>query len=758
MKSHPRFSAWIILIALLMMPLAGTATEQAEPEKSDPPADRPTGRPTDRPTDRPTIGLVLGGGGARGAAHIGVLQVLMEMNVPIDYVAGTSMGSVIGALHCVGMSPDEIQATIEEVDWDDLFNDRPERTQRIYRRKQDDTAAFLPLEWGWKKRIVLPSGAISGQKLSFAFRAPDLYLQGHEGFDNLSTPFRAVTTDLQTGQMFVPEGGNLMKAVRASMSIPGVFPPVDWEGRLLVDGYLARNLPVDVVKAMGADIVIAVDVGALPEETHPDKLHTIGGINEQKGYIGARQNVDPMVAMADIVIQPDLTGISTRDFKRAAETIAPGREAALAVALQLRELSLGQEEYIAHLRRHKPAEHPPLIISSIELNNKSVAKDDAILDNIKQPLGQVVDLDQLKIDLAAIFDFGVFELIDFHLRPAGDTYVLVIVAIPKHYAPNILNFGISYAGGDGGKSDFSFRMRWTRNEMNAYGGELRSDVQLGMLTGLSSEFYQPLGPRRVPFFAVKGGYSYGLHPWYFNLRQWGEYRVKKIEVQPDLGLRIAHYGEVRAGFLYGHLEASDRTGLSLAEFNGPRGGYTASLSFDMLDLPVLPRSGWKAQAKYYKADSGFGSGLDYHRLSGAAGLAHTFGKNTLHMSLKGGTDFHSGMPQFDLFTLGGLSRLSGFQEDQLRGEVFGLGKLAWYRKIAGATSPYATSWFIAAQFETGNAWYWTEDPGLDDLRYAGLVSLVGTTFVGPLSISYGRTEGGHDAFYLNLGIAHSFVE
>jgi len=210
--------------------------------------------------------------------------------------------------------------------------------------------------------------------------------------------------------------------------------------------------------------------------------------------------------------------------------------------------------------------------------------------------------------------------------------------------------------------------------------------------------------------------------------------------------------------LYGHLEASDRTGLSLAEFNGPRGGYSASLNFDMLDLPVLPRRGWKAGLEYFKGDSGFGSGLDYHRLSGAAGTAHTFGRHTFHLSLAAGTDFHTGAPEFDLFTLGGIGRVSGLATDQLRGEVFGLGKLAWYTKISSATSPYSTSWFLGAQFEAGNAWYWFQDPGTDDLLYAGLVSLIGTTFVGPLSLSYGRTEHGHDAFYVTLGIIHAFVE
>ena len=247
--------------------------------------------PDDQTADRPRIGVALGGGGARGAAHIGVLQVLKEMNVPIDYVVGTSMGSIVGALYAVGLQPEEIETIVVGVDWDDLFSDRPERTQRIYRRKQDDSAAFFPVEWGWKNGIVLSSGVVAGQKLSFAFRSPSLYLSGHHGFDELPYPFRAVTTNLQTGEVFVPDKGNLLKAVRASMSIPGVFPPVHWDDLVLVDGYLARNLPVDVVRAMGADIVIAVDVGGHPENTDPQSLKTLMGINHQKGIIGARQNV-----------------------------------------------------------------------------------------------------------------------------------------------------------------------------------------------------------------------------------------------------------------------------------------------------------------------------------------------------------------------------------------------------------------------------------------------------------------------------------
>ena len=741
---HRLLLALLLGILLASIPIGMAAAEEEDPD--------------DQKADRPRIGIALGGGGARGAAHIGVLQVLKEMNVPIDYVVGTSMGSIVGALYAVGMQPEEIETTVVAVDWDDLFSDRPERTQRIYRRKQDDSAAFIPVEWGWKGRIVLSSGVVAGQKLGFAFRSPSLYLSGHHGFDELPYPFRAVTTNLQTGEMFVPEKGNLLKAVRASMSIPGVFPPVHWNGMRLVDGYLARNLPVDVVRAMGADIVIAVDVGELPEHTDPVNLKTLMGINHQKGIIGARQNVDPQLLDADIIIHPDLTGISSREFKRVAETIEPGRIAAEAVAEQLRSLSLSPAAYQAHLEAHAPREIGDLIIDDIILVNNTRVHDVAILRNINQKTGQELDLDQLKIDLAKLYDFGVFELMDFELQKKGDQLVLVIMAIEKYHSPNIINFGLSFEGGEGGKSDIEARMRWTRLEMNRFGAELRTDVQLGRNSLVQSEFYQPLTWRRIPFFALTGNAEMDIKDWYFENRRWGEYKTTEFSIKPELGFRLGHFGEIRAGLEYGHLDARDRTGLSLAEFKGTGGGYTARLAFDMYDLAILPRRGFGAVVEISQKSPEFGSGLDFTKLHSGLASAHTFHRHTIYLALEGGTAMKTDLPEFAMFTLGGLGRLSGYAKDQFRGAVFGLAKIAWYHQFAGSMSPFSNSYFIAVQLETGNAWRDYDAVAWENLLYSGLVSLVARTNIGPLAATYGRSEDGNDSFYLTLGTIRNFLD
>ncbi len=705
----------------------------------------------DKDEQRPKIGLVLGGGGARGAAHVGVLKALKEMNIPIDYVTGTSMGSVVGSLYAIGLDPDEIEKILLGVDWDDLFSDRPNRPERIYRRKEDDSAAFLPVEWGWKGRVVLSSGVIAGQKLSFAFRDDYLYLAGHEGFDNLAYPFRAVATDLQTGLMFVPDKGNLLKIVRASMSIPGVFPPVKWEGRTLVDGYLARNLPVDICREMGADIIIAVDVGSIPEETNPDHFRTLGGINMQKGIINGRQNVDPMLELSDIIIRPILD-ISSRDFKDVGETIDPGYQATQTVAEQLKKLSVSPEEYAVHLEKHAYPGSPQLLITDIVLHNNTLVHDHAILKNITQQPGELLDLDQLKYDLAEIYDFGVFELIDFSLEQDEDDITLIITAEEKYYAPDILNFGLSYYGGAGNQSILDVRARWTHLEMNRFGAEQRTDIQLGQTILLRSEYYQPLTWNRIPFFALAGRYKNSIYPWYFQMKHWGDYKTTEMSIRPDLGLRLGHWGELRLGLDYGHLKASDRTGLSLAEFDGPRGGYRATLKFDKVDFPFLPRKGFMGQVLYFVGRPEFGSDLEYERLSGRISGAQTWGGNTFHLTFEGGTNFGTTLPEFDMFTLGGMNRLMGYQRDQLRGQRYALGQARWYHQIMGQPSPFSTSWYLVLQGEAGNAWYFPEEAGLENLHYTGSVGIVATTVFGPLTVAYGRSDDGNDSAYVTLGV------
>ncbi len=705
------------------------------------------------PPTRPKIGLALSGGGARGAAHVGVLQILEELNIPVDYVSGTSMGSIVGALFSIGLSPDTIEAEMLAVDWVDLFSDRPDRVQRNYRRKQDDSSFFLPLEFGVKDRgLVLSSGIISGQKLGFAFRNPSLYLAGRQGFDALPYPFRPVATDLSTGEMVVLEKGNLLKAVRASMSIPGVFPPVEWDGRYLVDGYLARNLPVDVVRSMGADIVIAVDVGTLPSAGHPDQFQSLMGVTEQTGIIQARQNVVPQLALADYVISVDLQDISTRDFSRVPETIPLGRQAALAMAQELGALSLSTQDYLDHLRAHRPVPREILVIDQIDLVNNSEVDDRSILRNIRQEKGRPLDLDALKEDLGRVFDFGVFELVDFEItQDEQEQTLLTIITNDKFYAPNVLNMGLSYSGGSEGRSYLDARFRATRLEMNRWGSELRTDLQLGRSTGIKLELYQPLAYTRRPFVATALRWHNQYKNWYIQEINLGDFKKEDVTGYLDLGYRLGHFGELRVGVEYGHMHATDKTNLNLYSFEGPRGGYTASLNLDMLDAAVFPQGGYRLLSRAYFGQKHLGADLEYTRLEAIGTLVRTWSNQSFAFALHGGSDLDTDLPEFDLFTLGGPEGLEGYRPDQFRGQVYGLASLSWYSRIKGKQQLFSTLWYVGAKIEAGNAWRLSKDASLDDLRYCASVSLMFQTFLGPVSATYARSEDGADALSLRLG-------
>jgi NTE family protein len=748
----PFRSRLFLCLPFLVLLLTGPRIKAAPGTENSPdtPADGST---------RPRIGLVLGGGGARGAAHVGVLQALEEMRIPVDMVSGTSMGSIVGALFSIGLTPDQIQGEISGIDWDDLFSDRPRRQDRKFRRKQDDTSFFVPVEFGWKdNKVVFSSGIIAGQKLGFAFRHKNLFLGGHHSFDDLAYPFRPVATDLLTGEMVVLDRGNLLKAVRASMSIPGVFPPVRWADHYLVDGFLTRNLPVDVVREMGADIVIAVDVGPRPASTDPETFQSILGITTQQSLIQAHANVAAMLPLADVVIHVDLGDIKAEDFRRVAETIPLGRQAAQALREQLQAYSLGPEAYQEHLDQHRLDEPEKLIIHRIELENHSQVSDLSILKNLHQATGSPLDLDQLKTDLVNLHDFGVFQLVDFEvLQDDAGRNTLRVIAHEKYYAPNILNFGVTYSGGDQGRSFLETRFRWTRMEMNSHGTEIRTDLQLGRNNGIRSELYLPLAMNRRPFLATAVRWRNLYQDWFRSDINLGELQQEDVTGMVDLGYRLGRLGEFRLGVEYGFLQAADNTNLHLYDFESPRGGYVAALELDSQDASYLPRQGLRFSSRVFWGRPELGGGLDYVRLQARGKLVHSWGPDTIALGAAGGSCLNTEWPEFAAFTLGGPENLEGYQPDSLRGGAFGLASLHWYRQIKGSPSPYSASWYLGVRLEAGNVWEKQELASLRELRFSASISLTVKTVLGPLTLSLAQADGGNDAFSATLGGVPSFL-
>lgn len=703
---------------------------------------------------RPRVGLVLGGGGAKGSAHIGVLRVLEEMKVPVDYVAGTSMGAVVGSLYASGMSSEEIERALTTVDWDDLFKDSPPRSEIDFRRKQEDFLNLSAIELGIKDgKVRTPRAFIAGQKIGLLFEILLMPVSDIENFDELPTPYRAVAADLEKGEMVVLSRGRLADAARASMSVPGVFPPLEVNGRLLCDGGIVRNLPVDIVREMGADIVIAVDVGQpLPPQ---EELGSPMAIMNQMVDIMIKENVNAQIdrlRAKDIFIHPDLGTITAGDFKRGKEAIERGMKAARQKEAELGRLSVVEQEYAPYRRRHERKQPASYHIESVRIEGLSRVSPDTVLSKMGIKQGQVidrdVDADQIKRGVGLIYGMGDFERVDLHARRKGDVYDLTLHLLEKPWGPNYLRWGISLESSLKG-TDFNILVDYTMRWLNRLGAEWKNQVEIGSDKLLFSEFYQPLERSRTLFVAPRAEWRQQDVDLYRENDVVAEYRVRYADAGIDFGIQPWSYGEVRLGYVAGRVKPKLLKGtLNLPTDTIDTGAFRARVIADQFDNVNFPHSGhlgvinyyaslpgWGADDRYDKIDIGFSKAFSYHEYAGS-------------LTARYGSYIGENLPFYDLFTLGGFLNLSGYQKEQLRGQQVGFGRLMLYWK---ASQSLLGNFYLGVSAEAGNVWQSGEHPAVNELLWGGSVFVGYDTPLGPLYVGVGDAEGGITTVYLFLG-------
>ncbi|HSP33886.1 MAG TPA: patatin-like phospholipase family protein, partial [Thermoanaerobaculia bacterium] len=442
-------------------------------------------------TSRPKIGLALGGGGARGCAHVGVLRALERMHVPIDYIAGTSMGAVVGGLYASGMDADQIEAGLTAIDWHDALNDHTRFKDLSYRRKEDETRYLTEFEAGFHgRKLALPLGLRSAQKLRFILQTYLLPVSATRDFSKLPIPFKAVAADIETGDAVVLDHGDLEEAIRASMSIPGIFAPLQLDGKLLVDGGVADNVPVDVVRAMGADIVIAVDVGSPLLKS--DRLGSLFTVTSQVLTLITRRNAELQIANADFVIVPPVAQFGTLDFASAEAIIAAGEREADRQRERLERLAVAPERYagIVAARPRRDDSNRPL--DFIRFGGSRRVNHRIIRAHMLTRPGRQLDLDVLHHDITRVYGLDDFESVTFAMQRYGDQYGLAVSLKEKSWGPTYLRLGIRADDDMQGTSSFTVGANVTRTRVNALGAEWRNDFRLGAEQGYSSEFYQPL--------------------------------------------------------------------------------------------------------------------------------------------------------------------------------------------------------------------------------------------------------------------------
>jgi NTE family protein len=691
---------------------------------------------------RPKIGLVLGGGGARGAAHIGVLKVLEENNVPVDFIVGTSMGAIIGGLYASGLSPEELERLMSDTDWPDLFSDRiPEEFLPL--RLKGTEQRLIDFEIGVKHgKLALPRGVVAGQKLGFMLEKLTMHVWDLKSFDDLGVPFRAISADLATGEEIVHDKGDLSEAMRASMSIPGVFPPVEMEGRILVDGGIVDNLPVDIAKKMGADIIIAVDVGTPLDKI--EKLHSLVTISMQVVGILTRQNVQRSIAelsQKDILIRPQLSDIKAESFTRTPEAVILGEEAARKAVGKIKRYSISEKAYQEYLAHQRARHEEPLVIDFVKVKKPTRVSEETIKQSIKTKPGEPLNLTKLQNDLTRIYALGDFESVNFEVAERDKKKGLLIDAVEKSWGPNYLRFGLNFSSDSEGDSEYTLLSEIRLTRLNKLGAESRTLLEFGETTGVFSEWYQPLDFRNYFFIDPYGFYKRDLTEAYNGNTRIAEYRVELSGGGLDLGVNFSSLAEGRVGLRRMTVNAKPRIGGDyLPVFNDMQSAELfGSLIYDQFDNHSFPKKGIVAGSIFSSFQKILGGDLRYEKLDFFAHKASTFHKrHTLIGSFEGGLSINEETPYFDEFSLGGFLSLSGYDENQLTGQHRGLGRLVYFYRLT--SFPLVKGVYLGSSFEAGNIWNRYRDIKPAELIFGGSVFVGLDSFLGPLYIAYGQAK------------------
>lgn len=699
---------------------------------------------------RPKIGLALSGGGARGSAHIGVLQALEELGVPVDYIAGTSMGAIIGGMYASGYSAAEIEEILGAMDWEHAMQDRPDRVDRTMRTKELESQFLIPLRLGFNKgEFQMPLGLIEGQHLDQVFREILMPVVGVHDFDELPIPFRAIATDLVTGEEVILSKGSLPDSLRASMSVPGVFAPVSIGGQLLVDGGMANNLPVSIVREMGADIVIAVDISS-PLLTR-DKLKSVFSVTEQLTNFLTRRTTEAQIKTLgpdDRLIVPELAGFSAADFKGSGEMVKIGYQAAMDPEQHLAAMAVSGHEQPGKLPEHFSES---FVVDFVELENGSVLNDEIILSRLAVNVGEPANLKALDKSVDRIFSLDIFKSVTYDVVENEDGKTgLVVRAVPREWGPNYLQFGLELSSDFSGSSDFKLGAAYTRNALNSLGGELRIIASMGREDEISFDFYQPIDTQAKWFIEPEVYWSRENYDVWFDDNNIAELEISGWGANFSIGRNFTTTSRLKLGYGYARGNATVNTGNPdfIDDPNIDIGELELQYTHDSLDSTWFPTSGMRHSLEYLYAAKSLGAQYDYQQAGANGAMVFSAGKNSALLNYELGYSFDDMAPIERWYRLGGFGRLSGLVPNQLQGRHVALATLAYYYRL---NSLDLVPMFGGFTLEAGNVWDMSDDIGFDDLRYSGSLFVGAESPIGPAYLALGYGDAGDLAVYFYLG-------
>jgi NTE family protein len=717
---------------------------------------------------RPRICLALSGGGARGYAHLGVLKELEALHVPVDCIAGTSMGAVIGSLYASGMSADEIEHALSQLDLNDVAFDRDARSELSEASREDNLLYPIGVPAGYGDgHFKLATGLVQGNKLMTLLRTYMGQLPGDVDFDRLPIPFRAVATDLDTGERVVLHNGSLPLAVRASMAVPGLFSPVKIDGRTLIDGGAASNLPIDVARQMGADIVIAVDIGTPLK--HADELDSMAAVTSQMIRFMMARNVDAQKATlraTDILLEPELGPLSFSDFGAMKLGVEVGREAAKQASARLAALSPGAAEYASW---RAGLSHDAFLPSRTRIDRIEVVTSGRVPPSRVEQAAQVQPgdvYDPVRIDSALgrfVREADLGSVSQTLTGPQGDR-VLQVEANEKSWGPNFLLFGVGLSTDFDGNGSFSLQIGHRLPWITQSGLSWRNDIVLGSQDiGWHTELRQPIfgGVYLAPYASIRRNdvNFYGDNDT--KGRPLAAFVQQDLRAGLDVGVPLGNWGEVRAGIARVRTSYQTKSSSIVATGDGeaivgwsvpPLTQNVVSISFkvDQLDDPVFPRRGFYLDTQ---GEMGLGNADESYDIARARGLwAASGGPFSINAAFEAGgpTGRTRDEPAY-LFNLGGFQHLSAYAQDQFSGPYILYARLTGLAQISKGSSGPLRGIFAGLSLEGGNVWtrsaQFAHGPWLSSVG-----AFVGTTTViGPVYLGAAMAPGGVHSFYFQLG-------
>ncbi len=711
------------------------------------------------PAPRLKIGLALSGGAARGLAHIGILKALEELRVPIDQIAGTSMGSIIGGLYASGMNIEQLTAAVQTIEWAKVLQFERDRNQLSYRDKQLQPRYFN-FEFGLNQNgVTAPSGFINGQDLLVLLKRLTQHIV-IDDFAKLPIPFIAVATDLEdASEPYLLTTGDLALALRASMAVPFAFAPVTIEGRLLVDGGIVNNIPVDVVKDMGADIVIAVDI-ATPILDQVNSSSSLLTVVEQSINISLIQNSIRLIKKADIVIEPDLREFASTDFDKSSGMIARGYQAIQAQAALFKLLSLSPSDYAKYQaaklarRPYLPKSITPAFIR-VEGNHRT---DTAALEGKLQTLrGHPVSPQQaLKYATNQLMSLSEFEQINFRLeRDNLGATGLIFEVREKPWGPHYFQLGLEATTSFDDKIEFTLLARHEKLNINKLGAEWINELKIGTGYFIRTEFYQPLDYDRrwflAPFASVERSFNK-----VFKMQNSAEYDVQSMQLGIEAGMTFNKVAEWRGGFRYDEVDADLRVGnaYGLPPRQAQQNLLTFKFGYDNLDHAVFATRGLKLDLTGQLYHQAIGSDRSYQKLSLYARAHAHWGSHVILLSdLTVGTAFNSMLPDYEYFAVGGFNLLSGFRQGQQTGRQALVMRAGGLFDLPSTVAKFGvTEYKFLGLIHAGKAWDTTyREIKLSELNYGGTAAIIWDTQFGVIQLGIGYTDNASLRYHLSLG-------